>query len=252
MFTTASMDATLRLWDANYLDKEAVLFELGYPINSHAFGGNCMIAVATTGHHVRLCDMRTGGKLVYFYSKGSSHALKGHRAAVYDVAWNPTSEYQIASCGADGCVKVFDIRKSTCLYSCNTEAWGIEYGEMGIVVVQKNGVGIKRLDLKGDSLFYPGRGGAGQFCGVVKPVIDEGYIIWPEGKYVNVWRPRDAKTRCTRLEGHYREVKTVGVRSGVGWRDVELYSGGKDHTILKWKGSVDKVFAPIEVEEDWD
>jgi hypothetical protein len=213
MFSTASLDSMLRLWDANYLDKEAVLFELGYGINSHAFGQNSMIAVGTTGHHVRLCDMRTGG---------SSHALKGHRAAVYDVAWNPSNEYQLASCGADKCVKVFDIRKSTALFSCDDAAWGLEYSNLGIVVVRPDGIGINRFDLSGSGLHLPGRGlrGASPFTGVVKPVVDEGYIVWPEGKYVKVWR--GGKTRAVKLEGHYRDVKSVGVRPGVGRRFVSF------------------------------
>lgn len=52
---------------------------------------------------VKLCDIVSGG---------FTHTLSGHRAAVWAVAWSPASEWQLATGGCDGQLRVWDIRRS--------------------------------------------------------------------------------------------------------------------------------------------
>lgn len=40
----------------------------------------------------------------------NSTELRGHQGAVERVAWNPVREAELASCGADGSVRFWDVR----------------------------------------------------------------------------------------------------------------------------------------------
>ena len=67
------------------------------------------VAASEPEHHVRLLDMGSGA---------ATHRLIGHTGHVSTVRWFPHDEYLLASGGADGCVRVWDIRrsgKSACL-----------------------------------------------------------------------------------------------------------------------------------------
>ncbi|KAK4537197.1 hypothetical protein CDCA_CDCA11G3222 [Cyanidium caldarium] len=67
------------------------------------------VAASEPEHHVRLLDMGSGA---------ATHRLIGHTGNVSTVRWFPHDEYLLASGGADGCVRVWDIRrsgKSACL-----------------------------------------------------------------------------------------------------------------------------------------
>lgn len=49
-----------------------------------------------------------------------STELRGHTGAVSNVAWNPTKDYEVASCSTDGTVKVWDIRSKSCVSDVTT------------------------------------------------------------------------------------------------------------------------------------
>jgi len=65
---------------------------------------------------IRLCDIQSGS---------ISHELVGHGAGgVTQLQWSLTREYELASGGGDGCVKVFDVRKSgsgACLFTLDRQ-----------------------------------------------------------------------------------------------------------------------------------
>lgn len=78
---------------------------------------------------IRLCDIKSGSV---------SHQLIGHGlgrngfGGVNVLQWSPTQEFQLASGGNDGCVKVFDVRKSgsgACLFTLDRQKKSVKFGE---------------------------------------------------------------------------------------------------------------------------
>jgi DNA excision repair protein ERCC-8 len=71
MFSTSSVDGTLKLWDANALTP-AHSFSLDSPIHTHAMPpsttSHCLLAAGTDSSIIRLCDMKSGA---------STHSLSG-------------------------------------------------------------------------------------------------------------------------------------------------------------------------------
>ena len=67
------------------------------PIASHL-----LVACATANSAVRLVDLRTGA---------TTHKLLGHEGAILDVAWSPRFDSVLASSGADGSVRLWDVRR---------------------------------------------------------------------------------------------------------------------------------------------
>ena len=78
---------------------------------------------------VRLCDIKSGSV---------SHELIGHgtgrdgSGGVGVIQWSPTREFELASGGNDGCVKVFDVRKSgsgACLFTLDRQKRTVRFGQ---------------------------------------------------------------------------------------------------------------------------
>ncbi|OQR94682.1 DNA excision repair ERCC-8-like protein [Achlya hypogyna] len=118
MFVSASLDTTVKVWDANELEV-ATAFCLGDPVHIAAFSPMAsgstshLLAVGTDRPEVRLCDIGIGA---------ASHRLVGHRASIRSLAWSNTNEFQLASGATDGSVRVWDIRRSgatACLFCLN-------------------------------------------------------------------------------------------------------------------------------------
>ncbi|KAL7751861.1 acetylornithine aminotransferase [Sorochytrium milnesiophthora] len=105
MFLSSSYDCTVKVWDTNTLQSvadfgtSAKIFSMDM---SHV-AAHCLVAVASDDPVVVLCDLQSGGK---------THSLIGHRREVCCVKWSPVYEYQVATGGADGTAKLWDIRKA--------------------------------------------------------------------------------------------------------------------------------------------
>ncbi|KAI9852165.1 MAG: hypothetical protein M1838_001628 [Thelocarpon superellum] len=105
-FLSSSYDHTLKIYSTETLTPSAS-FDLDSVIYSHdlsPIASHLLVACATQHPTVRLVDLRSGA---------SAHALAGHtRGAVLSVAWSPVAEHVLASGGADGAVRLWDVRRS--------------------------------------------------------------------------------------------------------------------------------------------
>ena len=73
LFTTSSLDTTLKVWDANTLET-ACVFRLDEPVHTHAMPfientNHCLLAAGLDIPQLRLCDIRSGS---------SAHTLHGN------------------------------------------------------------------------------------------------------------------------------------------------------------------------------
>jgi len=104
-FLSSSYDHYLKLYSTDTLETSAS-FDLGSIIYTHALSpiaSHLLVACATQHPAIRLVDLRTSY---------SAQSLAGHHGALLSLAWSPTSEHILASGGADGTIRLWDIRKS--------------------------------------------------------------------------------------------------------------------------------------------
>ncbi|KAF3928711.1 Beta-TrCP [Arthrobotrys entomopaga] len=112
LFSTTSYSATLSLYtltptNPTLLQTYSLDSHLYTHSNSPASISTAIIAVAGSSPHIRLIDPRT---------TSASQTLFGHISAVLSVAWSPLYASILASGGADGSVRLWDIRfGATCL-----------------------------------------------------------------------------------------------------------------------------------------
>jgi THO complex subunit 3 len=55
----------------------------------------------------------------------NSTELRGHHAAIEQVAWNPVKEAELASVSLDGTVKFWDVRSKTCVSTVKLDSEGL-------------------------------------------------------------------------------------------------------------------------------
>ncbi|XP_071485001.1 DNA excision repair protein ERCC-8-like [Diadema antillarum] len=106
MFTSSSMDMTLKVWDTNAL-VPAERFVLRKPVYCHHMSPvankHCLIAVGTSNPQATLCDLKSGS---------ATHILKGHDASVLCVRWSSKHEFLLATGSQDNKILLWDIRQA--------------------------------------------------------------------------------------------------------------------------------------------
>ena len=103
-FLTSSYDWRLKIHDTSTL-KPSAEFDLETVVYSHAISpiaSHLLVACATQGDSIRLVDLRSGALTQKI----------GYDSPVLSVAWSPRNEYQLASAGSEGRVRIWDVRRS--------------------------------------------------------------------------------------------------------------------------------------------
>lgn len=250
MFTTSSMDHTLKVWDTNIM-KPIFVFKLDGPIFNHAFSPiaqtHNLIATGSTSSYIILCDLRSGSQ---------SHILMGHKNPVVGLDWSPSNEFLLASGSGDHTLRLWDIRKPK---SCLTSLCQYNSGEKIDNVTAHNGTinGIKFLSngseivsIGSDSKIHLWNIGNGIKMNTmldfgselinhtekaIFPAINkldecQPYLFQPsEDDDILVYDLYNASL-IKRLKGHFKSVNCVVIRNGYQ----ELYSAGCDSEIIQW------------------
>jgi len=113
LFVSGSFDHSALVWDANHMlpvtrfDLRAKVMRVD--MSPCAVTHSLVAAVAESSHAV-LCDLASGK---------ATHTLAGHSGSLRCVAWHASNEFQLATAGDSGCIRVWDIRRSAaCVYCC--------------------------------------------------------------------------------------------------------------------------------------
>ncbi|KAI7842161.1 hypothetical protein COHA_004184 [Chlorella ohadii] len=106
LFVSGGYDNEVKAWDTNTL-QVVCHFELAARVHAAAMSAcaasHCLVAVGSGDTQVQLCDIVSGA---------FTHSLAGHRAAVWALAWSPSNEWQLATGGCDGQLRLWDIRRA--------------------------------------------------------------------------------------------------------------------------------------------
>ncbi|KAJ2801176.1 hypothetical protein H4R20_003781 [Coemansia guatemalensis] len=133
MFSTASFDHTLRVWDTSEMT-EACQFDFECRVHSHKMsptGAHALVAAASESAYVRLCDLRTGA---------FAQSLAAHQAGANAVAWSPTQPSVLVSGGNDGILKMWDIRQTRShLHSFGNDAMHAHKGGLNGLLFTEDG-----------------------------------------------------------------------------------------------------------------
>ena len=103
---TAGLDGAIKGWDLGAGGAEALRFTAGAKVYALALppasgAPHGLLAAGAGDGRVLLCDPAAGG---------AAHALTGHRAAVLSATWLPGHEHVLLTGGADGAVRLWDVR----------------------------------------------------------------------------------------------------------------------------------------------
>lgn len=180
---TSSYDHTLKAIDSLSLTPTHS-YNLGSSIYHHALSPLAShFVVAAALHHpaVRLVDLRT---------RSAVQALAGHAAAaVLALAWSPVAAHTLASAGADGTVRLWDIRRSA---AC-----------LGLLD-QDDHVGLGGTDERGNGARPRDRGTAHRGAANA--------VVWtPDGRYL-VTAGHDARIRVWESWGGRNTLVSFGPR----------------------------------------
>jgi DNA excision repair protein ERCC-8 len=107
-FVSSGFDATVKLWDTNTM-APACSFDTAGRVHC-----SCMSAIASKHNLIATSSDGNGGDVVLFdpLVGHMAHRLAGHRGVPWSLCWSPRSEYELVSGGADGSLRLWDIRKN--------------------------------------------------------------------------------------------------------------------------------------------
>jgi DNA excision repair protein ERCC-8 len=263
LFITSSFDKTVKVWDTN-LEQVALNFDTGQHVYGVAVQAMArthnLLAVAGGDHRAMLYDMATGGQ---------KHVLLGHRGPVYAVAWSTCEEHVLATGGADGTLRLWDIRRTqTCRAILNQDGpptllqgsgqerkrMRAEVGTEGVPYAHPGGVSGLLFSPYGRHLLSSGADGRMRSWHPITCNLDiVNYGAFPQTSAHNykrvqfavswnanlVYHPRrndvivcDIETgqRLTCLSGHMATVYCCAAQP----RTDVFFSGGRDSNILVW------------------
>lgn len=227
-------------------------------------GHHVMVACATQSSIVRLVDLKSGAMI---------QGLLGHQGDVLGVAWSPRDEYILASAGADGTVRLWDVRRSAgCLGMldledevgllerggekmwgkahvgpCNGLAW-TDDGEMIVTVGHDERIRVWEASTGRNTLVHFGAGVRNKRMAGMQPVVvrqgGRQLLFWPnerdlvvgdlvEGRIVKRLRP----TGMAVAQGQSGKRAVRERITGVAWRSSgfgEAYSGHADGVLRAW------------------
>ncbi|KAJ1943478.1 hypothetical protein GGF37_002630 [Kickxella alabastrina] len=270
MFSTASFDHTVRIWDAVELT-EACQFDLGSRVNSHrmsATGSHSLIAAADESPYIRLCDLATGA----FAQTVSAHA-QGCAA----LAWSPTDPYTLATGGNDGCLKLWDIRRADSqLYSLDAgnslstnpskraAISSVLFTEDGCRVVSARSDhrvqvwSVTNFPIEplvdchisietgiGSSAFLsPGPIGASMTSAVDGTTAGSEVMFIPNGNTTVAMVDISSGQQVALLDGHFAPTTCTAWRVG----HLELYTSGADSEIIVWCPPANEALSDAQME----
>jgi len=106
VFFTGSYDGAVKCWDANCL-RVATETELATKCRAAELSARAtshsLVAIGSDDDVVRLWDPA---------SNVIAHTLSGHRGSVHAIEWSRSNEYALATGGAEGDVRLWDIRRA--------------------------------------------------------------------------------------------------------------------------------------------
>lgn len=140
LFVTGNTNSEISVWDTSCFNVALrIQLDLGevetgnvtaLHMSSVPGAKSELVATArTTSRDINLLDLGSGA---------CTHRLEGHAGYVTDVKWSPTNPYMLASCGTDGGVRLFDVRRSgklACLVEFDDykafpdQAWNVQTRE---------------------------------------------------------------------------------------------------------------------------
>jgi ribosome biogenesis protein YTM1 len=134
---SVSWDHTIRTWDLTTMalvDTKTTQHPL---LSLCALQTLNVLACGSSARHIVLHDPRASAPGV------SAATLRGHSNAVVGLSANPANEWQLASAGHDGTVRVWDVRASSSgnLFTINREGEGVS-GNEKVFDVEWSSVGI--------------------------------------------------------------------------------------------------------------
>jgi DNA excision repair protein ERCC-8 len=152
VFLSGSSDSTLLVWDTHHMKPVLRIHPFGTPENEDYVAATWLSAElrnsGASEHHTLLVAgsyRHAQLKLVDIRSGASSHQLVGHVAGVACVQWSPNNGHILASGSRDGCLRLWDVRKSgsrSCIavlnrnhhgktkHNSNPGNWSLDYSHL--------------------------------------------------------------------------------------------------------------------------
>ena len=261
-FLSSSYDYSLKLYATDTLTPSAK-FELGAVIYHHAISpiaDHVLVACATANSAVRLVDLKSGV---------TAQKLLGHDGAALSVAWSPRSEHLLASSGADGTVRLWDVRRSAnCLGMLDLEdsessladpsgsgyytapkrahvgpSNGVTWTDDGAYIVtvgHDERIRVWEADTGANTLAHFGAGVRNRTFACRNPVVvpcavtgvGKRALVWGNEREVIIYELLEGRV-ITRLRSGRRPKEgllAVGWRTGWG----EVFAGWKDGFLKAW------------------
>eukprot|EP00727_Mastigamoeba_balamuthi_P005906 m51a1_g1935 putative dna excision repair protein ercc-8 (362) ;mRNA; r:917699-919273 len=234
-FMTATYGGALSVWDANEAKEVAKYqFPSGGALNNAQMPTlpttHMLIAAAMSQNQVNLCDLRSGN---------TTHVIAGHTADVKCVQWCPSGEHTLASAGADGTVRFWDVRRAGCLFvldrlrtsadvresrralSHRGAVNGLCFSPDGALLYSCGADGVARWDVhrRLNTVVHFAGSAARELVTVRPELSSDGSVLYmPSGKLVTAYDSSTGEVLDT-LQGHFGP---------------ELFSAGVDPSVLVW------------------